>query len=151
MTLTELNETCECQRSNKRFRVVSEQANMHMPAAEFQTIYNPWPIRSITHLSRFKSHWQVKLIKYGVSSHIFSLQYGADHIWHFFLYLTFRTFQFNLKSSVGWCLACVVVSFWQGVITCYYNELQRSKKERTACYKHHSVSHLKGACHSKKS
>ena len=35
-------------------------------------------------------------------------------------------------------------------MTRYYNELQRSKKERAACYKDHRVHHLKGECHSEK-
>jgi len=61
--------------------------------------------------------------------------------------------RFNLKSSVGWCLACVVVSFRQGAMRRNNALLQRiatQQKETTTSYKHHSVPPLNGACHIEK-
>jgi len=54
--------------------------------------------------------------------------------------------EFNLKSSAGWCLEYVIVSFWQSAMKSEQvnNELQCSKNERIAYYKHHSAAHQKG-------
>ena len=60
---------------------------------------------------------------------------------------------FNVKSSVGWCLACIIVSIWQGAMRRYNALLQRivtQQKIENSVLKHHRVPHRKGTCHSEK-
>ena len=65
------------QKLNKKSRaVVLGQVNMHTPIAVFQAICNPWLIKDITHLSRYKLFWRVVLMKYGASSYLFRYNYS---------------------------------------------------------------------------